>query len=115
MERVNDYEYLGIIISETRHIGWDSFTKNHFHLCTKTRSSVYVIMFKLNKLGHLPFGIATHFFNTVVEPILTYGTEVLGVNKKGTEQIDKLCAWYFKSIQWPLLLTWFNFNPSMDK
>ena len=36
--------------------------------------------------------------------------------------IDNLCftnSWYIYDIdikdQWPLLLTWFNFNPSMDK
>ena len=34
---------------------------------------------------------ARHLFSAVVEHILTYGTEVWGVNKKGTEQIDKLC------------------------
>ena len=50
----------------------------------------YAMKCKLSKLGHLPPRIATHLFSAVVEPILTYGTEVWGVNQKGTEQIDKL-------------------------
>ena len=88
IERVNDYKYLGNIISETKTIGGDIFANNYSHLCSKARSSIYAMKCKLNKLGHLPPRIATHLFSAVVEPILTYGTEVWGVNKKGTEQID---------------------------
>ena len=104
IERVNDYKYLGNIISETKNIGGDIFVNNYSHLCFKARSSIYAMKYKLNKLGHLTLRIATHLFNAVVEPILTYcslgggGGGGGGVNKKGTEQIDKLCLWYFKSI-----------------
>ena len=92
IERVNDYKYLENIISETKkNIGGDIFANNYSHLCSKASSSTYAMKCKLNKLGHLPPRIATL-------PILTYVTEVWGVNKKGTEQIDKLCPWCFQSI-----------------
>ena len=74
IERVNDYN----IISETKTIGGDIFANNYSHLCSKARSSIYAIKCKLKKLGHLPPRIATHLFSAVVEPILTYGTEVWG-------------------------------------
>ena len=51
----------------------------------------------MNMFGKLSPKIATQLFNAVVEPILTYGSEIWGVNKKGAEQVDKLCLWYLKS------------------
>ena len=98
IERVNDYKSLGNIISEIKAIGEDTFANNYSHVCSKARSSIYAMKCKLNKLGHLPPRIATHLFSAVVEPVLTYGIEVWRVNKKGTEQINRLCLWYFQSI-----------------
>ena len=53
---------------------------------------------KLKKLEHLANMIDTHLFSAVVGPILTYGTNFCGVNRKGTGQIDKLCLGYSESI-----------------
>ena len=35
IERVNDYKYLGNIISETKTIGGDIFANNYSHLCSQ--------------------------------------------------------------------------------
>ena len=43
IERVNDYKYLGNIISEIKAIGEDTFTNNYSHVCSKARSSIYAM------------------------------------------------------------------------
>ena len=90
IERVDDYRYLGNIISETTNISGDIFANNYSYLCSKARSSIYGLKCKLSKLGKLPPRMATYLFFATIEPILTYGTEVWGVSTKGTEQMDKM-------------------------
>ena len=53
MERVDDYNNLGIIISQTTNISGDIFANNCSYSCSKVRSSVYAMKCKLSKLGKL--------------------------------------------------------------
>ena len=57
-----------------------------------------------------PFGTN---FNEILIKIVTFSVKkCLSLNVL-RHRISYLC--YNSSFQWPLLLTWFNFNPSMDK
>ena len=62
IERVEDYKYLGKIISETTNISGDIFAKNYSYLCSKARSSIYALKCKLSKSGKLPPRMATYLF-----------------------------------------------------
>ena len=52
----------------------------------------------MNHLGVLPQKIAINLFKSNIEPVLTYGCEVWGFYKKGTEAIDTFLLGFLKSL-----------------
>ena len=40
----------------------------------------------------------TYIFESLINPILVYGSDVWGVNANGTAVMDKLCMWYLRRI-----------------
>ena len=39
-----------------------------------------------------------HLFDSVVRPILTYGSDAWGVNRADTEAVDKVLLWFFRVV-----------------
>ena len=82
IHRSQKYKYLGKLLSETQTNQEDMFIYTNEHLCNKARTALFSIEKKLNHLGVLPPKIAIHLFKSNIEPVLTYGCEVLGFHKK---------------------------------
>jgi hypothetical protein len=69
---VDDFNYLGIKFSYN-----GKFTKNQKMLVDSARKAMFAILRKSKKL-FLPLDIQCHMFDTMVVPILLYGSEVWG-------------------------------------
>ena len=53
---------------------------------------------KMRNVGCLPPQCMFHLFDSVVRPILTYGSDVWGVTKAGTEAVDKVLLWFSRVV-----------------
>ena len=73
IEIVQEYTYLGIKITAS-----GSFTVAQNLLAEKAINALFKIRKQINFSG-LPFSSAQKIFETAIEPILTYGSEVWGV------------------------------------
>ena len=98
IHRSQHYKYLGNLLSETQTNQGDIFRYTYGHLCNKARNALFSIEKKLNHLGVLPPKLAIHLFKSNIEPVLTYGCEVWGFHKKGTEAIDTFSLRILKTL-----------------
>src|SRR6056300_1485673 len=98
IERVERYKYLGNMFSSICKINQDMFSDNYSYLSNQSRKAIYSIMGKTEQIGRLSPALMFEMFNTLVRPILLYGSEVWGINKKGTSDIDKVFLRYIRNV-----------------
>ena len=98
LECVNYYKYLGNIIKGIKKCNGDVFGENYKYLCDKGRNAIFGAFKKLRPLGTLPVEIMCHMFDSLVRPILVYGSDVWGMNKSGTMAVDKVFMWYIRRV-----------------
>ena len=93
----------------------------HFHGCTKYEQDPLYIFGSsvVDSAGPEQQSVCINRFTKGLEQNFTIGIQVIAWYWTGDKSIYAsmvilfVCAiWCY---QWPLLLTWFNFNPSMDK
>ena len=73
VEPVTYYKYLGLIFSSR--LSWSKTISTLRHQAEKAIIAVKIIF---NKCGGLPTNVAFHLFDTLVLPILCYGSEIWG-------------------------------------
>ena len=66
------------------------FSMNYQYLCDQARKATFGLKSKLNKIGKLPPNVMLYLFDSVIKPVLTYGSDVWGVNKSGQSEVDKV-------------------------
>ena len=98
IEQVKSFKYVGNIIKSISALPRDIFGDNYMHLCDKARKSVFAMQSKMRNVGCLPPQCMFHLFDSVVRPILTYGSDVWGVTKAGTEAVDKVLLWFSRVV-----------------
>ena len=81
VEIVDDFSYLGI---KFKYNG--KFGKTKTHLVDQARKALFSLIRKARKL-FLPLDIQLHLFDSMITPILLYGTEVWGC--ENVDIIDK--------------------------
>lgn len=75
LDRVDNFKYLGIVFSYN-----GSFTACQKALVIQAQKAMYSILSKVRRL-HLPIDLTFHLFDTVVVPILLYGSEIWACTK----------------------------------
>ena len=90
IEQVKSFKYVGNVTKAISVLSRDMFGENYTHLCDKAKKSIFALQSKLRKIGCLPPQCMFHLFDSIVRPILTYGSDVWGVNKAGGEAVDKV-------------------------
>ena len=91
VEPVTYYKYLGLIFSSR--LSWSKTINTLRHQAEKAIIAVKIIF---NKCGGLPTNVAFHLFDTLVLPILCYGSEIWGY----VMRILKLYIGHFVNIYW---------------
>ena len=71
---------------------------NSTFLCEKARKAICLFWKKSKHFGKLPPQIMIHSYNTLIRPILLYGSDVWGFSKNAWESIDKVCKWFIRCI-----------------
>ena len=78
IELANEYKYLGNIIRSTEKSIQDMFSINYSYLCDRANGAIFVALQKLKNIEHPSPEIMFHIFDTLIMPILTYGSDVWG-------------------------------------
>ena len=87
---VDSFVYLGTMFSYN-----GSFIKNNQSLYDQARKAMFAVLSKSRKL-HLPVDIQLKLFDSMVIPILLYGSKVTGFEKH--DILERLCIQYYKIV-----------------
>ena len=98
IEQVKSFKYVGNVTKAISVLSRDMFGENYTHLCDKAKKSIFALQSKRRKIGCLPPQCMFHLFDSIVRPILTYGSDVWGVNKAGGEAVDKVLLWFARIV-----------------
>ena len=90
IKQVNQYKYLGVIVRSINKVGQDMYSNNYRFISDKSRRAVFSMKWKLKFIQSLPPSILFDMFDTIIRPILTYGSDVWGLSKTGTDVLDKV-------------------------
>ena len=90
LDVVDQYEYLGNIIKRTKRSNEDIFGENYQYLCNRAKQAIFAIYKRLKNIGIFPVKIMMYIFQSLVKPILVYGSEVWGVNMNAIKAIDMI-------------------------
>ena len=94
LSEVQNYKYLGVIFDE--HLKYDVACNT---LASAARRALGKIIYKSKAISGLGFNTFTTLYNSMVSPILEYGSEVWGhVNIKCSEKIDNSAIRYFLGV-----------------
>ena len=88
IEQVDKYRYVGCIINSIKRHDADPFAQHYKYIINKARKAEFDVYKKVKSLGHLPPGIKFLMFNSMVRPILSYGSDIWGVFKGGCKEVD---------------------------
>ena len=84
------FVYIGTMFSYNRR-----FIKNNHRLYDQARKAMFAVLSKSRKL-HLPVDIQLQLFDSMVIPILLYGSDVTGFEKH--DILERLCTQYYKIV-----------------
>ena len=93
IETTSQYKYLGNIISTTQTSRGDIFRENYDYLCSQATKAIFSLKHRLKPLGTLPPRVLMHMYETLIRPILVYGSDVWGRYSFG------ICVVFSKSNQ----------------
>ena len=75
VEVIDDFSYLGVLFNYN-----GKFAKAKTRLCNQARKAMFALLVKIRKMS-LPLDIQIHLFDSMICPILLYGSEVWGCEK----------------------------------
>ena len=89
LEQVQSYKCLGNIVSGTKTVMGDVFKENYGYLCDM-----------LNKVKNLsiPPRCTIHMYQSLIQPIVLYGSDVWGMNITAQKSLDNVFLWFLKVI-----------------
>ena len=98
IETTSQYKYSGNIISTTQTSKGDVFRANYEYLCSQARKAIFGLKHLLKSLGSLQHRVLMHMYETLICPILVYGSDVWGSQPQGTLAVDAVFFWYIRCI-----------------
>ena len=98
INQVEEYKYLGTIIRPIKRWNQDVFYKKYSFICDKSRKAIFGLQKKLKCVKALTPEIRFDIFDTMIRPIITYGSDVWGLCKSGLHDLDKLFLNYIRCV-----------------
>ena len=92
--QVEHYKYVGNIIKPVEDLYGDIYGDNYNFLCDKAKKAIFAM--KKKATGYLPPSVMFYMFNTLIRPILSYGSRNWGVRKTGCSANDKVLFSFMK-------------------
>ena len=98
IEQVRQFKYLGTVVRSIKRRNQDIFSENSSFICTKARKATFSIQKKVKFFKLLPPEIRFEIFDTMIKPILTYGSDIWGINKIALHELDKSFLNYIRCV-----------------
>ena len=98
IEQVIQYKYLGNILKSINNCNADMFANTYPYLCDQGRKAIFSMLHKLREILPLPPKVMFKLFDSIIKPILIYGSDVWGHNKSGLDIVDKVMLRYCRRV-----------------
>ena len=76
----------------------DPFSANYQYLYDKAQKNIFSLFSKTKDISPLSPKLRIYLFDSLIRPVLTYGSGVWGIQKKGRDKMDKLHLWYIRIV-----------------
>ena len=99
IDRVTSYKCLGNIINSTCQPNGNIFRENAEYLSNKARQSAVINLNKLKNAGNIPPKCMLHLYQTMIQPVLLYGSDIWGTQSTcASTPLDKVLYWWLRMI-----------------
>ena len=98
IEQVTKYKYVGNIVNSILKPSSDIFSQNYDYLCDRARKASFALTKRINRFGNIPPICRLHLFESCIQPILLFGSEVWGASKTGREKVDKIFLRFLRTV-----------------
>ena len=98
IEEVPSYKYLGNLFASIKTNKGDPFSENYQYLYDKAQKNIFSLFSKTKDISPLSPKLRIYLFDSLIRPVLTYGSGVWGINRKGRDMMDKLHLWYIRIV-----------------
>ena len=88
IEAVESYKYLGALLSQHATIKGDLFSKDYDYLCTQAHKAMFALNKKVEFASPIPVQLMIKLFDSLIKPILTYGSDIWGIRESARLLID---------------------------
>ena len=90
IEQLAEYKNLGNIVTSVRTDKQDIFSPNYTYLRDRATRAIFLVSRKLRNIEHPPPKIMFDIFDTLIMPILAYGSDVWVSNNDSIAILDKV-------------------------
>ena len=82
LDVVQSYNCLGNVINPIGNFNGNVFKHHPEYLCKQARKAIFNILNKIKQIGDMPPKYMFFLYQSMVQPILLYGSEIWGCQKK---------------------------------
>ena len=94
----NLWNNLGVIVRSINKTNQDLFSSNYRFISDKSQKAIFNMKKKLKFVQNVSPSIMFDMFDTLIRPILNYGSDVWGLSRSGLESLDKVFLHYVRCI-----------------
>ena len=98
IEQVIPYKYLGNIPKSINNCNADIFANAYPCLCDQGRKAIFSMLHKQREILPLPPKVLFRLFDSIIKPILIYGSDVWSHTKSCLDIVDKVMLSYHRRV-----------------
>ena len=98
MEHVDQYKCLGNVFNTTCTPGGDMFKQNYEYLYDRTRGAIFSLLKRIRKAAPLPPQCMFYLLQSLIEPILLYGSDVWGLSTCTGNKLDTVMLSFIRNV-----------------
>ena len=98
IEQVSRYKYLGNIVKWISTKQQDILSENCQYLCDQARKASFGVRRKTRTIGILSPPVMSYIFDSLIKPIITYGSDVWGACSSTMKSFDKVFLNYMRCV-----------------
>ena len=98
LEIVNSYKSLGVMINPIRSLNGNIYQNHPDYLCKQARKAAFNIFNKIKSIGDIPAKHLLYLYQSMIQPVLIYGSELWGFMKNANKTLDTMFMWFARTI-----------------
>ena len=98
IEHVDRYKCLGNVFNTIHAPGGDMFKQNYEYLCDRARGAIFSLLKRIRNVTPLPPQCMFYLFQSLVEPILLYGSYVWGLSTCAGNKLDSVMLSFIRNV-----------------